>query len=79
MIQNLVNFVVVLFWEISEYHAFAVYVGVSFWQSCLLTQVSGLASFANNVSIIHEFSKNFLVIHGTGASLKTILCPRKLK
>jgi hypothetical protein len=79
MIQNLANFVVVLFWEILEHHAFAAYVGVLFWQFCLLTQVSGLASFDNNVSIMHEFLKNYLLIHGTGVSLKTILCPRKLK
>jgi hypothetical protein len=79
MIQNLVNFVDVLFLEISEHHAFAAYVGVPFWQFCLLIQVSGLTSFDNNVSIIQEFSKNYLLIHGTGVSLKIILCPRKLK
>jgi hypothetical protein len=79
MIQILVNFVVVLFWEISEPLAFAVFVGVLFLQFSHLTQLSGLASFDSSVSIMHEFSKNCLLIHGTGVNLKTILYPRKLK
>jgi hypothetical protein len=74
-----VNFVAVLFWEISEPLAFAVCVGVLFLEFSHLTQLSGLASFVSNVSIMHIVSKNYLLIHGTGVNLKTILCPRKLK